>query len=276
MKPIPTLLAALLLATPAAARVTSVRIDTVEPFAGGQAFGATGAYERVIGVAMGELDPADPRNAGIVGLAQAPRNAAGKVEYETDIFLLRPADPAKGNHHLLFDVLNRGNKLLTGRLNATTPRDDSNDPLTAAQAGDGFLFRHGYTIAWAGWDPDAPRPNHGMTIRIPALPDVEQVIRDEFVSGTRGAPDTRFRLSYAAASLDTADAVLTSRAREADVAQPVPSAQWAFEDDHTIVLRPEGTVPPFGFIYELTYRARAPWVSGIGFAAVRIEGFAGA
>lgn len=47
MKPIPMLLAALLLTTPAVARVTSLRIDTVEPFADGQAFGATGAYERV-------------------------------------------------------------------------------------------------------------------------------------------------------------------------------------------------------------------------------------
>jgi hypothetical protein len=269
MKPIPLLLAMLLLATPAVARVTSVRIDVVEPFAGGKAFGASGAYERVIGVARGELDPADPRNAGIVGLAQAPRNAAGKVEYETDIFLLRPVDPAKGNHHLLFDILNRGNKVATNRLNTTTPADDSNDPTTVAQAGDGFLFRRGYTIAWAGWDPDSPRANHGMTLRIPALPEVEQDIRDEFVSGTRGTPMTRFRLSYAAAVLDPTLATLTRRARESDTPEPVPSAQWRFEDDRTVVLRPEGTVPAFGMIYELTYRAKAPWVSGIGFAAQR-------
>ena len=269
MKSIPLLLAALLLAAPAFARVTSLRIDTIEPFAGGQSFGASGAYERVIGVAKGELDPADARNAGIVGLAQAPRNAAGKVEYETDFFVMRPVDPAKGNHHLLFDVLNRGNKVATNRLNTTTPKDDSNDPMTLAQAGDGFLYRRGYTIAWAGWDPDSPRTNHGMTLRIPALPDVQQDIRDEFVSGTRGGPMTRFKLSYAAASLDQTQATLTRRARAGDTPEPVPSAQWAFEDDRTIVLRPEGTVPAFGIIYQLNYRARAPWVSGIGFAAQR-------
>ena len=269
MKPIPLLLAALLLATPAVARVTSVRIDKVEPFAGGQAFGATGAYERVIGVAKGELDPSDPRNIAIAGLSLAPRNAAGKVEYETDIFLLRPVDPNKGNRHLLFDILNRGNKIATNRLNTTTPKDDSNDPVTLAQAGDGFLFRRGYTVAWAGWDPDAPRTNHGMTLRIPALPDVQQDIRDEYASGTRGAPMTRFKLSYAAASLDQTNATLTRRAREGDTPEPVPSAQWAFEDDRTVVLRPEGTAPAFGAIYELNYRARSPWVSGIGFAAQR-------
>ncbi len=269
MKPILLLLAAFMIAGTANARVTSVRIDTVEPFAGGQSFGATGAYERVIGVAKGELDPADPRNAGIVGLAQARRNAAGKVEYETDIFLLRPTDPTKGNHLLLFDILNRGNKVVTNRLNTTTPKDDSNDPSTVANAGDGFLYRRGYTIAWAGWDPDAPKTNHGMTLRIPALPDVEQDIRDEFVSGTRGAPMTRFKLSYAAASLDQTRTTLTRRARQADTPEPVPSAQWMFEDDRTVVLRPEGTVPAFGAIYELTYRAKSPWVSGMGLAAQR-------
>ena len=157
MQRIALLLATLLLATPAVARVTSVRIDKVEPFAGGQAFGSTGAYERVIGVAKGELDPVDPRNAGIVGLSQAPRNAIGKVEYETDIFLLRPVDPAKGNHHLLFDVLNRGNKVATNRLNTTTQKDDSNDPITVAQAGDGFLFRRAVTLAVAEVGRDGRR-----------------------------------------------------------------------------------------------------------------------
>ena len=54
------------------------------------------------------------------------------VEYETDLFILRPVDPAKGNHQLLFDVLNRGNKVVTNRLNRTMPEDDSNDPSTSA------------------------------------------------------------------------------------------------------------------------------------------------
>ena len=63
---------ALAVCQPAIARIVSVRIDRVEPFAGGASFGASGAYERVIGVAKGELDPADKRNAGIVGIERAP------------------------------------------------------------------------------------------------------------------------------------------------------------------------------------------------------------
>ena len=269
MKPLPIALAALLLASPAVARVTSIRIDKVEPFAGGQAFGATGAYERVIGVAKGELDPEDPQNTLIAGIAVVPRNAAGKVEYETDIFILRPVDSTKGNHHLLFDVLNRGNKVATNRLNTTTPKDESNDPTTVAQAGDGFLFRRGYTIAWAGWDADAPRTNHGMTMRVPIIPDLQDQIRDEFVSGTRGQALTRFQLSYPAATLDQTTATLTRRAREADPPEAVPAAQWAFQDDRTVVLRPEGSVPAFGIIYDFVYIARSARVNGIGFAAQR-------
>lgn len=256
-------------APPGQARITQVRIDQVETFADATTFGATGAYQRVIGVAKGELDPADPRNAGIADIARAPRNAAGKVEYETDLFILRPIDPAKGNHHLLFDVLNRGNKLVIRALNELSPPDDSNDPMTSAQAGDGFLFRRGYTLAWAGWDPDAPTRNHGMTIRIPALPEIVQEIRDEFASGTRGPELTQFHLSYTAVDTEQPSATLTVREREQDPPVAVPREQWRFTDQRTVVLLPEGTKPALGALYELNYRAKAPWVSGIGFAAQR-------
>jgi Alpha/beta hydrolase domain len=264
-----TALTILAAAAPASARVTLLRIDRTEPFAPGVTFGMSGAYERVIGVAKGELDPADLRNAGIVGLARAPRNAAGKVEYQTDLFILRPVDPAKGNHHLLFEVLNRGNKLMVNRLNELAPAADTNDPSTAEDAGDGFLFRQGYAIAWAGWDPDSPTRNHGMIAHIPALPDMAQEIRDEFVSQTRAPAMTKFNLSYTAAGLDQPAARLTVRQREADPETVVPADKWHFIDARSVELLPTGTTPAPGVIYEFTYKARAPWVSGIGFAIQR-------
>jgi len=272
MRPVPWMLSALLLSAtihPAQARITSARVDRVEPFADGASFGTTGAYERVIGVARGELDPADRRNAGIIGIDRAARNAGGKVEYETDLFILRPVDPAKGNHHLLFDVLNRGNKLALNWLGSVAPKDDTNDPRSMVHAGNGFLFRQGYTIAWTGWDPDSPATNNGMTIRVPALPGVSRDIRDEFISGARGAPMTQFRLSYRAADLDQPGARLTQRAREADPPEVLPRDRWRFTDDRSVALLPEGTKPAAGMIYDLTYRATTPWVSGIGFAAQR-------
>ena len=60
---------------PGVAEVTRIEITKVDSFAIGHQYGDVGAYERVIGIVRGDLDPIDPRNAGIVGIAQAPRNA---------------------------------------------------------------------------------------------------------------------------------------------------------------------------------------------------------
>ena len=62
-----------------------LQIDRIEPFADGMAFGTVGSYIRMIGTAYGELDPQHPRNAVIVNLAKAPRNARGCVEYAADV-----------------------------------------------------------------------------------------------------------------------------------------------------------------------------------------------
>ncbi|MGH8704663.1 MAG: hypothetical protein ACREUO_04495, partial [Burkholderiales bacterium] len=43
----------------AQARITEIGVQRIEPFAEGAAFGASGPYERVSGVAKGELDPSD-------------------------------------------------------------------------------------------------------------------------------------------------------------------------------------------------------------------------
>ncbi|HEV8584304.1 MAG TPA: hypothetical protein VGT02_04990, partial [Methylomirabilota bacterium] len=86
-----------LAAWPARAAITAVEITRTEPFADGTVFSAAGAYVKVVGVAKGELDPAAPANQGIVGLAGAPKNERGRVEYDVDFYILRPADPAKGN-----------------------------------------------------------------------------------------------------------------------------------------------------------------------------------
>ena len=94
----------------------SVDIETVEPLADGAAFGAAGAYERVIGTAHGEVDPEDPANRGIVNIDKAPLNARGRVEYSTVIFILRPKDPLKGNGRILYEVNNRGRKMLFGNI----------------------------------------------------------------------------------------------------------------------------------------------------------------
>src|SRR5262249_7268479 len=83
-------------AMPASAMITELNITAVEPFAEGASFGNAGAYERVRGTYKGSLDPADARNKVIVNIDKAPRNAAGRVEYDGEFFMLRPADAARG------------------------------------------------------------------------------------------------------------------------------------------------------------------------------------
>lgn len=264
-----------LLPAEAGARIVSVAVASVEPFAEGTPFGEAGAYERVIGTARGEVDPADPRNRGIVNLDKAPRNARGLVEYEVDLFMLRPVDPAKGNRKILYEVNNRGRKFLTERFMDARVQSvaQANDPRSAADVGTGLTFRMGYTMVWSGWDPDAPRTNAGLAMR-PVVPQengapITGMIRDELLSGTRGAPVEAFRLSYEAASLDTAGARLTVRRREADPETEIPADRWRFADARTVKLLPEGTKPEPGSIHQLTYRARDPKVLGLGFAATR-------
>ena len=82
------LAAALLLvaASAADARITKLKIVTKEsPTFGGYTFPGVGQYEKLVGKAYGELDPNDPKNAMIVDIKLAPRNARGKVEYAFDL-----------------------------------------------------------------------------------------------------------------------------------------------------------------------------------------------
>jgi hypothetical protein len=242
----------------------SVDIQKVEPLADDASFGEVGAYERVIGTARGEVDPAEPANKGIALIDKAPRNARGMVEYTTDFFVLRPRDPAKGNGRILYEVNNRGRKMLFGNI-ADGPQG-VNDPRTMADCGNGFPMRMGWTIVWSGWDPDAPRANMGLGLTAPVATEngrpIVQWVRDEFVSGTRGGALEAYKLSYEMASQDGAK--LTVRERQADPPQDVA---WTSVDARSVKLA-EGKPKP-GYIYEFTYRGTKPKVQGLGFAATR-------
>src|SRR5215510_10516092 len=83
----------------AQARITKIKVTRVEsPTFEGRSFGSVGQYEKLVGRVVGELDPADPRNSVITDIKLAPRNATGKVAYETDVMIIRPIDRSKGNH----------------------------------------------------------------------------------------------------------------------------------------------------------------------------------
>jgi hypothetical protein len=280
------------LAPIAQARVVRVDITRVEsPTFEGTVFGKVGQYEKMVGVAYMEVDPLDPHNADIVNLERAPRNKRGMVDYNADIYILKPIDMERGNHKLFLEVHNRGNKLALNFLNDSP--GGVNDPTTATDAGNGFLFREGYTVLWTGWQGDVTPDNDRMTIRVPVATQkdgspivarVRQEYSDRFIptDGTFTLPlsgITQFA-SYESATMDTSQAVLTARERTADPRSLIPADQWAFatctpNEDGTLDVQPS----PFdiclfeGFrvdrLYELTYPAKNPLVMGLGYAVTR-------
>ena len=256
--------------------ITAITVSDIADFAGGHEFGTVGAYLRIRGVARGVLDPDAAENAGIVDLDKAPRNAAGLVEYATDVDMLRPKNMRRGSGILVYDVPNRGSKRIFTLLDDVAPTDPArnNDPKTKEDAGLGFLLGRGYALVWSGWDPGAPRANGGLGADFPAAMQdgkpVTGLIRDEFHIGTRGPGDgSTHRLPYSVASLDQPEARLVVRDRESEPRTQIPRGEWEFVDGRTIRLLPEGRkFEPFR-IYELWYEATEPTVLGIGFASVR-------
>ena len=259
-------LAVLLVAAVAEASVTRLEITRREPFAGAQAFGTAGAYEKVVGRFHGELDPAHTLNRDIVDLGAAPRNARGRVEYSADFYLLKPVDITRGNGALLYDVNNRGNKRVLLEHNSARRADD---PSTAEDAGNGFLMRHGFAVVWSGWIPGAPAKPHDLKVQVPAARGaagrITQRVWDDFQFNT--ATVTQAPLTFAAA--ERAGAVLTVRERGDQAPTTLAAGAWEFADDRTIRLLPAGTPFRIGALYQLVYAAADPPVAGIGFAATR-------
>ncbi|MBM3347187.1 MAG: hypothetical protein FJY55_11925 [Betaproteobacteria bacterium] len=255
-----------------------MEISGVAPLLGGAQFGATGAYQLVSAVAIGEIDPQDPALAGIHDLEKVPRNARGMLDYRTDVVLLRPADAARGNGRLLYEVNNRGRKQLFRFL---CDASSTNGALTQeSDLGNAFVLHRGYTIAWSGWDATAPAADSGITMSSPvAMEDgrpMVKIIRDEFAARTtHGAPDPaalpagHFRLSYPAASLDPAQARLSTRIRPGDTAQVIPRSRWEYIDERSIRLLPVGSEPQPGVLYDFRYPATGSPVLGLGLAVTR-------
>ena len=260
------------------ARITRITVANVQtPTFDGVSFGAVGQYEKLRGRAFGEIDPADPRNALITDIQLAPRNPRGMVEYSMDFFILKPVNAVAGKHRVLYYMNNRGNLdsplfPSTGLLSLFNDGGGGNDPTTAADAGNGFLMRQGYTIVSSGWDAGVIAGGNRLTITVPVArnpdgspivgPSLEELVIDNATTMTAG-------LTYAAATLDKSHATLTVRAHYADPPVTISAGAWEFVNNRTIRLLPADTPFTQGSLYEFTYLAQDPIVAGLGFAATR-------
>src|SRR2546430_15118949 len=108
--------------------VVGVEIEQRAVVLDGHTFGAAGAYEKLAGVVRFAVDRATPANHAITDLGLAPANARGHVELRADFYLLRPADPARGNPRLPLDVPNRGRKEALRPFNSTPRVPDPSPP----------------------------------------------------------------------------------------------------------------------------------------------------
>jgi hypothetical protein len=271
--------AAALIAAPGAdARITKIVVTTTEsPTFGGYTWPGVGQYEKIAGKAFGEVNPLDPKNALIVDIALAPRNANGNVEYAFDFYILKPIDLTKGAHKVMYEPPNRGRKTWASLGRVTVdPGGNGNDPGSAitnpAVLANSFLMPRGYTMVWSGWDKSAgtSSANFNTTITVPVARNTDGSSITgpayEYItgSGTTGA----VALSYPAATLNKAQATLTHRVHLDDVPVVVPTTNWAYNATGTSInLVPPGWVA--NDIYEFSYTAKDPTVNGLGFAAVR-------
>jgi hypothetical protein len=123
--PVLLVVAAALVAAPAAAASAGVIrefqvLSTAPAYGGATPLGAAGPYEVVTGTVHGELDPADPANAGIADLKLAPVSPDGMVAYSTDVVILQPVRAADARRVLFYDVVNRGRSSPSGRSSVAT------------------------------------------------------------------------------------------------------------------------------------------------------------
>lgn len=251
----------------APAQAEVIRFETLEsaPAFRGRSFEGTGPYLRITGRATIAVDPADPRNAVIADIDRAPRNAQGRVEAVADVVLLRPADPARGNGTLLVDVPNRGRKLAP-QLFDDAAQPGANRAEQDADAGIGFLHRQGYSMAWIGWQADIPSRPLQLALQAPTLTGVTGSSRDEFLFDHLRNPATA-TLSWPIA--DPASLRVTVRGHWSEPRQTPEGLAIRATGDRTVEITRPASGFDAGALYEVTYTARDPIVTGLGFAAMR-------
>ena len=260
--------------------VTQVEITSQQDVLGGKAFGSVGAYEKLIGKVHFAVDPNNPRDSAIADIDKAPRNAQGKVEFSSDLFIVRPKDPSRANGVLLFDVINRGKLQVFSVFNLAK---GSLNPTNEEEFGDGLLMREGYTIIAVGWEFDIPRQKNLLLLDAPVATDSGKVLTGwvhpwfipEKRSDSYEYSSGYFTPAYPPVNPEDVKYRLTERKGFAAAPRLIPRADWKFarsENGHVTAdpnwVTLQGGFRP-GMTYEVDYEAQNPPVAGLGFAAVR-------
>ena len=261
------------------ARVVRVDVHSRIDVLNGKSFGDAGPYERITGRVYFSVAVANPHNRRIVDLANAVNLKNGEVEFSADFVAVCPKDASKGNGSLLLEVPNRGRPRILSLV-------DGGDQDLAADAGDAWLLRNGYTVVSVGWQWDATgedalhlfapiAKDHGATITGLLRGDfmlaeaADEVPLGHLILGHIGGSE------YQVAAPEDARNVLTVRDSREAPCQTIARTQWQFAHMVDGKLAPSdryihlnGGFQP-GKIYEYTYVVKDPVVAGLGFAAIR-------
>lgn len=258
------------------------RIDITQqaPYAGGQSFGNAGSFELIRARLHYAVNPALEDHQRITDLDCAPRGSDGCVRFSGDLVLMRPQDPSAGNGALVIDVPNRGRSLLPGSLNRTPPEFSLTDPL---HPGDGFLFRHGFSVASIAWQWNTPDALTLLDFDAPeALGDDGQPIEGMAITDLRPSePLASMTIEhlgqpgYPVSSTETTDARLYERDFEDDEPREILRDRWRFARQTDAgpvpsardVWLADGFTP--GKIYEIVYPTDRSPVVGSGLLGFR-------
>ncbi len=241
----------------------------------GRTFGEAGAYEYVAGRVWFSIDPNLPANRIVRDVQFAPRDAEGRVVFSADLYILRPRDHRKANGTVLFEAVNRGNRMVFHTFR-------SSDPAAGASHGDYFLLERGFTLVWLGWQSDLPDRPDLLRLHAPIARNGGRSftgrLRAEYVPSRRVLSfplgDTGM-VPYPVLDPQDPGIQLVVRDRVSEPRVTIPRAKWRFARDESgmpvpdprHVFMADGFEP--GRIYEVVYPSRDPVVAGLGMAAIR-------
>jgi hypothetical protein len=264
--------------------IIALEINARQSLAGGRGFGVVGPYLQLDGSAHFAVDPGHPGNRCITDLDLVPRDSDGRVRFAADLRILTPEDQQRSNRRLLFDVVNRGNRLALAMFNRV-PRPIT--PSVPLDCGDGFLMRHGYTVVWCGWQHDVPAVDGLMRIHVPDAQAAGSPVSGRLVVNFQpNAPgqvqllSDRAHRAYPSSTLDDPEAILLVRGADDTPPQVIPRGQWSFAKieagqvvpDAAHIYLAAGFVP--GKVYHVIYTTTGAPVIGLGLLTARdIVGF---
>ena len=254
---------------------TRFEIISRKPIGDDSAYKDIGEYEFITGRLYYSVDPKHPDSQLITDIDLIPTNNEGRVEFSSDIQLLKPVS-MKSDSNLFFDVVNRGNRTVLAFNNAEQ-RVSNEDP----HLGNGFLMKKGTVVVFCGWQTDVP--DGRIRLHVPEALDKngEQLIGQTYQQFDLGEDSYELLLSdrqhnpLPTANLNDENATLIERDWPDGPITNIPRNEWSFARwadgeevrDANFICLPKGFKS--GKVYEIIYNTVGAPVIGLGFLAMR-------